>query len=91
MLLIIVATGNHFFVDAALGGLVVVIGWLIARSVVASPVRRLPHLAPRRHVRLRLTANRHPACAESRTVRGASRARQSTSPRSRPVRHQRAA
>ena len=31
MLLIIVATGNHFFVDAVLGGLVVVIGWLVAR------------------------------------------------------------
>jgi len=41
MLLIIVATGNHFFVDAVLGGLVVVIGWLVARSVVATPVRRV--------------------------------------------------
>ena len=41
MLLIIVATGNHFFVDAALGGLVVVIGWLFARSVVATPARRV--------------------------------------------------
>ena len=41
MLLIIVATGNHFFVDAALGGLVVVAGWLVARSLVATPVRRV--------------------------------------------------
>ena len=56
MLLIIVATGNHFFVDAALGGLVVVIGWLVARS-------RRRHARPasgrvaRRDVRLRgLTA-----------------------------------
>ena len=47
MLLIIVATGNHFFVDAALGGLVVVIGWLVARSVVARPARRI---APSRRV-----------------------------------------
>ncbi len=41
MLLIIVATGNHFIVDAVLGGLVVVIGWLVARAVVATPVRRV--------------------------------------------------
>lgn len=34
MLLIIVATGNHFFVDAALGGLAVAIGWIVARLVV---------------------------------------------------------
>ena len=40
MLLIIVATGNHFIVDAALGGLVVVAGWLAARALVATPVRR---------------------------------------------------
>jgi hypothetical protein len=39
MLLIIVATGNHFFVDAALGGLVVVVGWLAARMLVSSPAR----------------------------------------------------
>ena len=37
MLLIIVATGNHFFVDAALGGLVVLVGWLVARMLVAEP------------------------------------------------------
>ena len=37
MLLIIVATGNHFFVDAALGGLVVVMGWLVARALVVRP------------------------------------------------------
>jgi hypothetical protein len=48
MLLIIVATGNHFLFDAAAGGLVVVAGWLIAsrlRAPVATPMR-LP--APRK-------------------------------------------
>jgi len=35
MLLIIVATGNHFILDAMLGGLVVVAGWLAARAIVA--------------------------------------------------------
>ena len=44
MLLIIVATGNHFFVDAALGGLAVVVGWLVARMLVEGPTT-----APRRH------------------------------------------
>jgi PAP2 superfamily len=42
MLTIIVATGNHFIVDAVLGGLVVVIGWLAARALVTpsgEPVR----------------------------------------------------
>jgi hypothetical protein len=34
MLGIIVATGNHFVFDAAAGGAVVVLGWLIARSLV---------------------------------------------------------
>ena len=33
MLYIIVATGNHFFVDAVLGGAVVVAGWFVARSL----------------------------------------------------------
>ena len=40
MLGIIVATGNHFFLDAAAGGLVVVLGWITARSLVAVSVRR---------------------------------------------------
>ncbi len=40
MLLIIVATGNHFFVDAALGGLAVVIGWLVARMLLEAPAPR---------------------------------------------------
>jgi len=40
MLLVIVATGNHFFVDAALGGLAVVVGWLAARMLVATPAPR---------------------------------------------------
>jgi hypothetical protein len=42
MLLIIVATGNHFFIDAALGGLAVLVGWLAARMLLATPT-------PRRH------------------------------------------
>jgi MFS family permease len=45
MLLIIVATGNHFIVDAALGGLVVVVGWLAARAIVTSPEPRPQRLA----------------------------------------------
>lgn len=47
MLVIIVATGNHFFLDAAAGGLVVVLGWITARSLVAVSVRRtaLPQTA----------------------------------------------
>ena len=46
MLLIIVATGNHFLFDAAAGGLVVVAGWLVASRlrapVPASAPLRLP-------------------------------------------------
>ena len=38
MLLVIVATGNHFVFDAALGGVVVLLGWLVARMLVAEPV-----------------------------------------------------
>jgi len=39
-LYVIVATGNHFFVDAAIGGIVVVAAWLLARAVaVEAPVR----------------------------------------------------
>ena len=41
MLFIIVATGNHFFVDAALGGLVVVAAWWLARTL-ASKAEPLP-------------------------------------------------
>ena len=37
MLLVIVATGNHFVFDAALGGVVVLLGWLVARMLVAGP------------------------------------------------------
>jgi hypothetical protein len=39
MLVVIVATGNHFLFDAAAGGLVVVLGWITARSLVAAPSR----------------------------------------------------
>ena len=44
MLLIIVATGNHFLGDAALGGLVVVAGWLAARKLVAPTTASVPRL-----------------------------------------------
>jgi hypothetical protein len=41
MLYVIVATGNHFFVDALIGGVVVVAAWLLARAVaVEAPSRR---------------------------------------------------
>jgi len=40
MLLIIVATGNHFILDAMLGGVVVVAGWLVARLLVSDAPRR---------------------------------------------------
>jgi hypothetical protein len=43
MLYIIVATGNHFFVDAVLGGVVVVAGFLVARALGRAEAR-----APRR-------------------------------------------
>jgi hypothetical protein len=43
MLFIIVATGNHFFFDAALGALTVALGYWLARSLVTTtpPVSRL--------------------------------------------------
>ncbi len=37
MLLVIVGTGNHFVFDAALGAVVVVAGWLVARFLVEAP------------------------------------------------------
>ena len=58
MLLIIVATGNHFLLDAAAGALVVAAGWLVAsrlRAPATAPVRLAapvdtwtPHSAPTR-------------------------------------------
>lgn len=40
MLYVIVATGNHFFVDAVIGGVVVVSAWIVARALaVDSPAR----------------------------------------------------
>jgi len=50
MLYIIVATGNHFFVDAALGGAVVVAAWFVARALVpgdpqVAPAERTPAYA----------------------------------------------
>ena len=50
MLAVIVATGNHFFVDAALGGLVALVAWLAARLLatpretrVRPPLQAQPH------------------------------------------------
>jgi PAP2 superfamily len=43
MLLIIVATGNHFLFDAAAGGLVVAAGWFVA-SRLAAPALPVPAL-----------------------------------------------
>ena len=91
MLLIIVATGNHFFVDAALGG-----SW--SSSAGSRPLGRrvarpaAAHLAPRRRAAARRpTATR--ACAATPSVARA--ARRHTSPPhrhgSRPVRAWRAA
>ena len=98
MLLIIVATGNHFFVDAALGGLAVLVGWLAARMLLATPAtpratrrgsRRAPPAAPDLPGRGRL--RRRPPCGPPRrTVREAApgtvarrtRRRQSTPPTS---------
>jgi PAP2 superfamily len=41
MLVVIVATGNHFFFDAALGAVVAVVGWLVALVLVGEqPGRR---------------------------------------------------
>ena len=59
MLLIIVATGNHFLFDAVAGGLVVAVGWLVASRLAApalpAPVRLAspenawtPHSTPTR-------------------------------------------
>ena len=45
MLVIIVATGNHFLLDAALGGVVVVAGWIAARALVTEPQPQRRRLA----------------------------------------------
>jgi hypothetical protein len=47
MLLVIVGTGNHFVFDAALGAVVVLAGWLVARLLVDAP-----EPAPRREHRV---------------------------------------
>jgi PAP2 superfamily len=41
MLLTIVGTGNHFFFDAAAGGIVVAVSYLIARRINNAPARHL--------------------------------------------------
>ena len=45
MLFTIVATGNHFLFDAAAGGVVMVVGWLAGRALLAEVPARAP-LAP---------------------------------------------
>ena len=45
MLFDIVATGNHFLFDAAMGGLVVLAAWIVARALAPSTSVRLA--APR--------------------------------------------
>jgi hypothetical protein len=54
MLFTIVATGNHFIFDAAAGGIVVVIAYLLARALVADGTRsrRTVHGAGRRPRRM---------------------------------------
>jgi PAP2 superfamily protein len=47
MLLVIVGTGNHFFFDAAAGGLTMAIGYLVA-SWVESPAKRAQRWQPAR-------------------------------------------
>jgi hypothetical protein len=34
MLFVIVATGNHFWLDAVAGGAVVLVAWLLARTLI---------------------------------------------------------
>jgi hypothetical protein len=49
MLFTIVATGNHFFFDAAAGGVVTVVGFFAARALLTAPKPRAWHaLAPAR-------------------------------------------
>jgi hypothetical protein len=47
MLLIIVGTGNHFIFDAAMGGLVVAAGWLVASRLQPRATRPVRLPAPR--------------------------------------------
>jgi hypothetical protein len=45
MLIVIVATGNHFWFDAAAGAVVAAIGWVLASRIVSEPrVTRQPRL-----------------------------------------------
>ena len=56
MLLVIVGTGNHFVFDAALGAVVVVAGWLVARFLVGAP-------APARRRERRVDERPEPCCS----------------------------
>src|ERR671910_3773905 len=51
MLLIIVATGNHFLFDAAAGGLVVAAGWFVAGRLAAPALPAPVRLAPPENTR----------------------------------------
>ena len=46
MLFDIVATGNHFYFDAAAGGAVVIVGWWSARAILSGSKARRPRLQP---------------------------------------------
>ena len=49
MLFIIVATGNHFLLDAAAGGAVVVVAWVAARLLVPARREAVVHRYPTQH------------------------------------------
>jgi hypothetical protein len=48
MLFDVVATGNHFWFDAAAGAAVVLAGWWIARTLVSTSDAAAPARSPRR-------------------------------------------
>jgi len=45
MLFVIVATGNHFWLDAVAGGAVVLVAWLLARAVIEPKAERRSYAA----------------------------------------------
>ncbi len=59
MLFIIVATGNHFLLDAVAGGAVVLAGWIAARLLIPAPA--LAAAPSQRHSAQRHSAQRHSA------------------------------
>ena len=89
MLYIIVATGNHFWLDAAAGGVVVVAAWLVARraAAAAAVTPALPVATPEPGVAPRPSqaARRSPAIGSTRLAPWVSSCRSSAAPRS-PIR-----